>query len=219
MSHSVILELTSFNKCFYNIDSGIKMELKGVTMKITDRIKRIPFNTTILFILIVLYYELIFHCYHFGMADSYLANAILFSVITGCFLSIFTNLFPRMINRILAVIFTCLLALIFIIQFLYHAVFNNYISFWGTLQYSRQAMDNFDTILLNIKQHAGMMILLVLPVIIIPVLVWRVFDFQKRTWRNSLLLTVATIGAYGGGIFLLSIQDNQPYNAYEMYQY
>lgn len=195
------------------------MELKGVTMKITDRIKRIPFNTTILFILIVLYYELIFHCYHFGMADSYLANAILFSVITGCFLSIFTNLFPRMINRILAVIFTCLLALIFIIQFLYHAVFNNYISFWGTLQYSRQAMDNFDTILLNIKQHAGMMILLVLPVIIIPVLVWRVFDFQKRTWRNSLLLTVATIGAYGGGIFLLSIQDNQPYNAYEMYQY
>lgn len=188
-------------------------------MKIIERINQIPFNSTILFILIVLYYELIFHGYHFGMTDGYLANTVLFSIIAGCFLSIVTSLFPRPVNRSLAVIFTILLALIFIIQFLYHAVFNNYISFWGTLQYSSQAMDNFDTILLNIKQHAGMMLLLVLPVIIVPFLVWKVFDFRRRTWRNTLFLTAAAIGGYGISIFLLSIQDSRPYNAYEMYQY
>lgn len=188
-------------------------------MKLIEKIRQIPFNSTILFAFIVLYYELVFHVYHFGTIDINLANIILFSIVTGCLFSIFTNLFFPVINRILAVSFTCLLALIFIIQFLYYAVFHNYISFWGTLQYTSQAMDNFDTILLNIKQHASMMILLVLPVILMLILVWKVLDFQKRNGRDTLMLTVATIGLYGISIFFLSLQNNQPYNAYEMYQY
>lgn len=188
-------------------------------MKIIERIRQIPFNSTILFVFIVLYYELVFHNYHFGTVNVSLVNIILFSITAGCFFSIFTNLFSPIVNRILAVGFTCFLSLVFIIQFLYYAVFHNYISFWGTLQYTSQAMDNFDTILLNIKQHAGMMILLVLPVILVAVLTWKVLDFQKRSGRNSLILAASTIGLYGISIFFLSLQNDQPYNAYEMYQY
>lgn len=183
-----------------------------------NKINKIPFHTTILFILLVMYYELIFHTYHFGPADGNIGNILLFSIVTGSFISIFTNLFSQTVNRILATCFTCLLSLVFIIQFLYHAVFNNYMSFVGTLQYSKQAADNFDTVLVNMKQHMGMMILLVLPFVVVSILTWTVLTFQKREWQKSLGLLGGVIACYGLSVLILKFQDDQPYSAFEMHQ-
>lgn len=174
-------------------------------------------HSTVFFILVVLYYELLFHGYHFGLFNMNTINIILFSIAFGGGLSILTNLFPKRVNQILAIVITFLLGIIFIIQFLYYAVFGNYMSFVGTLQYTNQAADNFDTVLLNMQQNIPMMFLLLLPIILTSVLVWRIVDFEPRKWNISLALLGGCLAVYGISILVLKIQDNDTYSAFQMY--
>ena len=44
----------------------------------------VPFNASIFFVLIVIYFEVLFHINRFGADDGYLLNIILFAIIVGC---------------------------------------------------------------------------------------------------------------------------------------
>ncbi|MBQ8148173.1 MAG: sulfatase-like hydrolase/transferase [Lachnospiraceae bacterium] len=175
-------------------------------------------HSTIFFILVVLYYELLFHGYQFGLLNVNTINIIFFSIAIGGGISVFTNLFPKRVNQILGILITVLIGVIFIIQFLYFAVFRNYMSFFGTLQYANQAADNFDTVILNMQQNIPMMFLLTLPILLVAILAWKIIDFERRKWKFSFAILGGCLLLYGISLLVLKVQDKDTYSAWQMYQ-
>lgn len=186
---------------------------------LSGKLPQFPFGTTVFFVGLVLYLELLFHGYHFGISNVNTLRIILFSVLLGGFISVIVNLFPKVINHILTITVTCLLSIIFIVQFLHYSVFQHYLAFFGMLQYTNQAADNFDTVWLNIKAHPIMMVLFILPIIIVVILSHRILNLQPRKWRQSLLLLGSIILLYAGSILGLKLTDSDTYSAYEIYRY
>ncbi len=178
-----------------------------------------PFGTTIYFAALTLYLELLFHGYHFGLKNISTLRIIIFSLLLGGFISVIVNLFPRVVNHILTITATCLLSLLFIIQLLFYSVFQHYLAFFGMLQYTNQAADNFDTVWLNIKAHPMMMILFILPIILAAVFSHRFLNLQRRKWQQSLILLGCIVVLYLGTVLEMKLTASGTYSAYEMYRY
>ena len=96
----------------------------------------------ILFTVLILYYELLFHGMNFSLDDGNIAAIIAFAVVAGGVFGVLTGFFPPVINKILATLFTLFTGVIFIAQYVYHSVFNNYLSVIGTIKFGNQAVDN-----------------------------------------------------------------------------
>ncbi len=178
-----------------------------------------PFGTTVYFAGLILYFELLFHGYHFGLANTNTLRIILFSALLGGFISVVVNLFPKIVNHILTITATCLLSIIFIVQFLHYSVFQHYLAFFGMLQYTDQAADNFDTVWLNMKAHAIMMILYILPIILVSIFARRILNLQRRKWHQTLILLGSIVLLYMGSIFGMKLTASDTYSAYEIYRY
>ncbi|MGN0395043.1 MAG: hypothetical protein ACI4EF_06745, partial [Coprococcus sp.] len=147
-----------------------------------------PFNTTIVFIIMVLFYELLFHGHNFGFKNLNIVYIILFSVSLGGFISLLTNIFPAVVNKIAAVVFSVFIAILFIAQLIYHEVFNNYLSVAGTLKYGNQAADNYATVIENIKENIWLFMIMLLPVIFISFFSRKLVDFKPRKWWLNICL-------------------------------
>ena len=79
----------------------------------------------ILFTVLILYYELLFHGMNFSLDDGNIAAIIAFAVVAGGVFGVLTGFFPPVINKILATLFTLFTGVIFIAQYVYQSVFNN----------------------------------------------------------------------------------------------
>ena len=180
---------------------------------------KLPFHTTIYFIGLVLYLELLFHGYHFGLGNIHTLRVILFAGLIGGLLSLVTSVFPKIINHILTIALTVLLCIIFIVQFLHYSVFKHFLAFFGMLQYTNQAADNFDTVWLNMKSHALMMFLFLLPIILVSVFAHRLLNLNKRNWKQSLIIFGSILITYVGSIFGMKFLAGDTYSAFEMYRY
>ena len=82
--------------------------------------------------------------------------------------------------------------MIFIAQYVYHSVFNNYLSVIGTIKFGNQAVDNADTVISNIKAQIVDVILLAVPVLIMIVCIWTFMAFDRRRWWVNLIGAAGT---------------------------
>lgn len=177
-----------------------------------------PFNTTILFIVMVLFYEIVFHGYYFGFNNINLVYIILFSISTGGFISLLTNIFPVLVNKIVAICMSVFIGVLFIAQMIYHEVFNNYLSVAGTIKYGNQAADNYKTVLANIIENIWLFIIMLIPVIFIIIFSRKLVDYKPRKWWLNLCLTIAVIIIYISNIMLMKVDENTLYSAYQVYK-
>lgn len=202
----------------------LEMEEAYVIKDVTDKKKRkgfffrMPFNTTIIFTAMILFYELLFHGYHFGFKDINIVYIILFSFSVGGFISIFTNLFPVTVNKILAVVFTVFTGILFIAQLIYHEVFNNYLSVAGTIKYGNQAADNYKTVIENIKENVWLFIIMLLPVLFVIIFSRKMVDFKPRKWWLNICLAVFVVIIYISNIMIMKTDKNTLYSAYQIYK-
>lgn len=178
-----------------------------------------PYSTVLYFMGLMIYYELLFHGFFFGLGNSNTLRILLISAILGGCAGLLTGLFPKVVNHILTIAGTLLISVIFMIQFLYHAVFQNFCAFFGLLKYTNQAADNFDVVLLNMKQHWVMMILWVLPILLVSVFSHKLLNYRRRSWKYSLILLGSVLLLYIGGVFSMKLWESEPSGAYEMYRY
>lgn len=105
----------------------------------------------ILFTAILLYYELLFHELNFGIGDGNIVQIIIFALVGGGVCGIITNVFPVIVDKIIATVLTLFIGILFVAQYIYHSVFNNYLSVMGTIRFGNQAADNADTVISNMK--------------------------------------------------------------------
>lgn len=194
-----------------------KEDKRNILKAIGQFIYKMPFNTTVFFCILMIYYEFIFHACNFKINDGNMPVIILFSIVIGCFLSIFSNLFSPFINKAVTIFLVSVLSVYFAIQFIYHEVFNNYLSLAGTIKYGNQAVDNFATVLRNVKENIFIILLLVLPVIIVCVFIRKAFDFKRRKWWISLIMLASVCYMYFMTIIVLKSNDRSLYNSYQIY--
>ena len=180
-------------------------------------IYKMPFNTTIFFCILMLYYEILFHIRNFDANDGNMPVIIAFSIVTGCFLSIFVNLSKPAINKGVMIFLVSVLSMYYLVQFIYHEVFNNYFSLMGTIKYGNQAADNFATVLRNIKENILIVIFILLPIVIVSVFIRKAFDFKRRKWWISLIMLPVVCFMYFMTIQVMRSSDNSLYNPYQVY--
>ena len=88
----------------------------------------------ILFTALILYYEMLFHGMNFDITDGNIWVILAFSLVAGGVCGLITGIFIPVVNKIIATVLTLFIGILFIAQYVYHSVFNNYLSLVGTLK-------------------------------------------------------------------------------------
>ena len=171
----------------------------------------------ILFTAMLLYYELLFHGLNFGIKAGNVLLIAIFALVGGGVLGIITNVFPVIVNKIIATVLVLFIGVLFVAQYVYHSVFNNYLSVMGTIRFGNQAADNADTVLSNMKTDISDIVLLVIPVVIAIVLIWTLMPFERRRWWVNLICVGAVAVMYIATIMVMWAVDLDVYSPYKVY--
>lgn len=171
----------------------------------------------ILFTAMLLYYELLFHGLNFGIKAGNVLLIAIFALVGGGVLGIITNVFPVIVNKIIATVLVLFIGVLFVAQYVYHSVFNNYLSVMGTIRFGNQAADNADTVLSNMKTDISDIVLLVIPVVIAIVLIWTLMSFERRRWWVNLICVGAVAVMYIATIMVMWAVDLDVYSPYKVY--
>ena len=171
----------------------------------------------ILFTAMLLYYELLFHGLNFGIKAGNVLLIAIFALVGGGVLGIITNVFPVIVNKIIATVLALFTGVLFVAQYVYHSVFNNYLSVMGTIRFGNQAADNADTVLSNMKTDISDIVLLVIPVVIAIVLIWTLMSFERRRWWVNLICVGAVAVMYIATVMVMWAVDLDVYSPYKVY--
>lgn len=171
----------------------------------------------ILFTAMLLYYELLFHGLNFGIKAGNVLLIAIFALVGGGVLGIITNVFPVIVNKIIATVLVLFIGVLFVAQYVYHSVFNNYLSVMGTIRFGNQAADNADTVLSNMKTDISDIVLLVIPVVIAIVLIWTLMSFERRRWWVNLICVGAVAVMYIATVMVMWAVDLDVYSPYKVY--
>ncbi len=171
----------------------------------------------ILFTTMLLYYEILFHGINFDIGDGNIVLIVIFALVCGGVCGIITNVFPVTVNKIIATGLTLFIGVLFVAQYVYHSVFNNYLSVMGTIRFGNQAADNADTVISNMKSDISDIVLLVIPVVIAIVLIWTLMSFERRRWWVNLIGIGAVSVLYIATVMVMWAVDSDVYSSYKVY--
>lgn len=171
----------------------------------------------ILFTVMLLYYEILFHGLNFDIGDGNIVLIVIFALVGGGICGIITNVFPVTVNKIIATVLAMFIGVLFVAQYVYHSVFNNYLSVMGTIRFGNQAADNADTVISNMKSDISDIVLLVLPVVIAIVLIWTLMSFERRRWWVNLIGIGAVSVLYIATVMVMWAVDSDVYSSYKVY--
>lgn len=172
----------------------------------------------LIFTVLMLYYELLFHGMNFDMDDGNIVQIVVFAIVFGGICGVLTGVFPAIVNKIIATILTLLTGVLFVAQYVYHSVFNNYLSIVGTIKFGNQAADNADTVISNMKDQAFDIVMLVVPVIVAVVCIWAFMSFERRRWWINLIGVAGTVLVYVTVLFVMWAVDSDVYSPYNVYR-
>ena len=172
----------------------------------------------LIFTVLMLYYELLFHGMNFDMDDGNIVQIVVFAIVFGGICGVLTGIFPAIVNKIIATILTLLTGVLFVAQYVYHSVFNNYLSIVGTIKFGNQAADNADTVISNMKDQAFDIVMLVVPVIVAVVCIWAFMSFERRRWWINLIGVAGTVLVYVTVLFVMWAVDSDVYSPYNVYR-
>ena len=178
----------------------------------------VPFNASIFFVLIVVYFEVLFHINRFGADDGYLLNIILFAIIVGCACSVFVQLFSPKVNYIIAIVITSVLTVFYLAHLIYNSVFNNYLSIVGTIQYGNQAADNAATVAENIGGNWLMVLLFLVPLFVVVLLSRKICDYRRNHIAETVVLIMGIVALHFITVLALVLQNDGLYNPYQVYK-
>lgn len=172
----------------------------------------------ILFTVMLIYYEMLFHGINFELGDGNILVILAFAICCGGVYGVVTGMFAPVVNKIIATVLTLFTGVLFVAQNVYHSVFNNYLSVMGTIQFGNQAADNADTVLANVREQAFDTALLAVPMVAAIVCIWAFMSFERRKWWVNLACAGGTLTVYVFAIMTLWALDSDIYSSYKVYR-
>lgn len=172
----------------------------------------------LLFLILLLYYEIMFHGTNFGLGDGNLPAIIAFSLAGSGVCAAVTGWPHTLANKLIATLLVIFIGVYFTAQYIYHSVFNNYMSLAGTLRFGNQAADNADTVMENVKGDVLHMLLLVIPMLLAVLCIWVFMPFARRCWWSNLSFVGGSVIVYAAVIMVLWAVDDDIYSPYRIYR-
>ena len=176
-------------------------------------------NNLILWILFIIYEEIIFSLAIFGSLKS-LGYVILFSMMSAVILHLITSINKKIgISRLLSYICMITIIGIFIAQFIYYNIYQAIISFYSATNAVGQVWQFWQTILETALNKWYILILFILPIIILTILHKKNrINFENINLKQKLTaITIALITQVIALICVINTDINQIYSNRNLY--
>ncbi len=149
------------------------------------------FSSIFFFWGLLLYLELAFHLLMFGGISLNIIYPILFSLFEGATLGLLCRLFPKTVNRILLIVLSVFLCVLFCAEVIYKNVFDTYFLLFAVLGIAGQALDFMPIITSTILECMPQMILLFfVPVIVTFAAAFRLYDLTPDRRQQSIMISL-----------------------------
>lgn len=141
---------------------------------------------------------------------------IIMDLILAILLTFIETIFPKTINKILAIIFTTFITLLIVAQFIYFKYYDAIFSIYS-LFHGAQVFGFMESIIGVIIQNLVPVIILFIPLILFFIF-FKSFDFERKSYIYYILLIIISVELYIIFILLLNISDkSKTYSSYNLY--
>lgn len=180
--------------------------------------KKIIHSFPLFYSLLFLYFELIFHIFLFQSLSISFFYVIGFSLFGGFLFGALTDLIPAKIGIWFHTFFISLIALFFIVEVVYQAVFQKFLALFSMMGVAGQAFDFMDVITKNILHNLLLILFFLLP---IPIFLFCCKKHYIHLHAFSVKECFQYIGIglefYLITIFALNIGSTTPYSPFDVY--
>ncbi|MGN0436585.1 MAG: sulfatase-like hydrolase/transferase [Wujia sp.] len=168
-------------------------------------------------IILVLFYELLFHFVRFGGVYQNLKYKLMFALFYGLIIGTIVSILPKLAGKIAGFIFTLMLAVYFVVQVIYSGVFSTYLSAAGSIGVTDQAFDFTDVIWKEIKSEWWIILLIIAPVVLYGVLLRKIINFGHRRAHMYGFNLGGAIVVFICTVIVMNGDKKSVYSAYEIY--
>ena len=152
--------------------------------------KKLPiiiYYTFLIIYLELIYKEIVLH----NLLSLNTLRIMLFSLSFICFSSLITSLFSIKINKILSIILSSLITLIFISQYVYYKFYHSIYSAFSVLKGTEQVFGGFfSSIIIMIKNNIFVILIMLIPLVLFIMFKNKIFNFNKIK-RNTVLYLIS----------------------------
>lgn len=175
-------------------------------------------NLIIYFIFLILYLELIYkHFILHNVLSYHTLLIVLFSTSFAVLFTLLSSLGKPKTNRIISIILSIFITLIYISQYVYYKFYNSIYSVFSVIKGTEQVFGGFfSSILIMIKNNILVIIIMLLPLILFIILGKKIFNYNKSK-LNNIILSIAFIILFLVKSLIIIFGNNGMYSLHRLY--
>lgn len=175
-------------------------------------------NLIIYFIFLILYLELIYkHFILHNVLSYHTLLIVLFSTSFAVLFTLLSSLGKPKTNRIISIILSIFITLIYISQYVYYKFYNSIYSVFSVIKGTEQVFGGFfSSILIMIKNNILVIIIMLLPLILFIILGKKIFNYNKSK-LNNIILFIAFIILFLVKSLIIIFSNNGMYSLHRLY--
>ena len=171
----------------------------------------------IYFIMTAVWLEVIFHVRSFEVTGAELIHAVLFSACMAMIPAIICAFLPQKPAKVLAIIFTVFIIILFGVQTVYNEVFKNYLTLSLAGENAGQVIDYWREILVAIKDQWFSILLFMLPLIFLCTIGRKIINFGGIALKCKLIAAASTVALWIVLLATLRVYGTDTYSPYDLY--
>lgn len=208
-------EDNSLNEKIISSEKKAEKIKKESSLKIPQTLK----TPELFFVAFIIFMELIFHMFNYGITGHNLIYKLLFGAIYGLIMGMIVSAVPKLAGKIVAGVMVSLTSLYFIVQLIYNAFFDTFLSLTGTLEVAGQAFDFTDVIVQAVLVNWWRIVLLIIPIAILIILVIKGFvETGRHNWNQYLIQAGILVLLFVITVVGMKLSSKDIYSAYEIYK-
>lgn len=175
-------------------------------------------NLIIYFIFLILYLELIYkHFILHNVLSYHTLLIVLFSTSFAVLFTLLSSLGKPKTNRIISIILSIFITLIYISQYVYYKFYNSIYSVFSVIKGTEQVFGGFfSSILIMIKNNILVIIIMLLPLILFIILGKKIINYNKSK-LNNIILSIAFIILFLVKSLIIIFSNNGMYSLHRLY--
>lgn len=178
--------------------------------------KKLPI--IIYYTFLIIYLELIYKGFVLhNLLSLNTLRIMLFSLSFICFSSLITSLFSIKINKILSIILSSFITLIFISQYVYFKFYHSIYSIFSVLKGTEQVFGGFfSSIIIMIKNNIFVILIMLIPLVLFIIFKNKIFNFNKIK-RNNIIYLISFFILVSFKFIYITLDKNELYSLNKLY--
>lgn len=178
--------------------------------------KKLPI--IIYYTFLIIYLELIYKGFVLhNLLSLNTLRIMLFSLSFICFSSIITSLFSIKVNKILSIILSSFITLIFISQYVYFKFYHSIYSIFSVLKGTEQVFGGFfSSIIIMIKNNIFVILIMLIPLVLFIIFKNKIFNFNKIK-RNNIIYLISFFILVSFKFIYITLDKNELYSLNKLY--